>query len=165
MIVLVGKTCSGKNTLAEMIEKTGRARRAVYTTTRNARIGEANGVDYFFVTESEFMSMKGEMVDCDIFNNWHYGITRREYQSSGMMILTPRGLERFTKSVDRKSLFVIYIDTPIGERYSRIMKRGDDPHESFRRFVADEQDFENFRDWDLSINGSYSSMENLIKIF
>lgn len=62
MIVLVGKSCSGKDSVAKILCSMGYSRVAT-CTTRPMRIGETDGVDYYFITQSEFMNMieKGDL--------------------------------------------------------------------------------------------------------
>ena len=55
-ICLVGKSCSGKDTIARELVKLGYERILTYTT-RPARSNELDGVDYHFVTENEFKDM------------------------------------------------------------------------------------------------------------
>ncbi len=97
------------------------------------------------------------MVEYDQFNDWYYGVTQQEFDRTTLSILTPRGVKRYMKKFGRKNLFIIYVDTPMMERYNRIIKRGDDVNEAFRRFVHDEEDFRNFKSYDLRINGSDDS--------
>jgi guanylate kinase len=138
---------------------------AITTTSRDPRSHETNGVDYYFVSEDEFeKDIDAErMLEYDVFNDWYYGITREEFNKTNLSIVTPRGLQKYRKLVGRDNLFVVYIDTPLEVRYERIQKRGDDPSESLRRFIADEKDFEGFKDWDFRVDGTNDSYDELVK--
>jgi len=164
-IVLVGKSCSGKSTLAKLLQEEGIAKPAVTTTSRDPRPGEVHGKDYYFISKEEFERDMDSMVEHDTFNGWHYGITQEEFDSTNLSILTPRGLKKYRKIVGRDNLFVIYINAPMSVRYNRIKKRGDNIEEAFRRFVNDEIDFEDFKDWDFIVDGSSLSYEHLLKLF
>jgi guanylate kinase len=165
-IILIGKSCSGKSTISKILQEKGLTRSAVTTTSREPRSYEVEGVDYYFVSEEEFEKQidKNNMLEYDVFNDWYYGITKEEFNQTNLSIVTPRGLQKYRRLVGRDNLFVVYVDTPLEVRYERIQKRGDDPKESLRRFVADEKDFEGFKDWDFSVDGSEESYEELIKI-
>jgi guanylate kinase len=165
-VILIGKSCSGKSTLSKMLQEKGLTRSAITTTSRDPRNYEVNGVDYYFVSEGAFeKSIEDDsMLEYDVFNDWYYGITKEEYNRTNLSIVTPRGLQKYRKLIGRDHLFVVYVDTPLEIRYERIQKRGDDPTESLRRFVADEKDFEGFKDWDFCIDGTEESYEELIKI-
>lgn len=155
--ILVGKSSSGKSTLAKLLADRGLTVNAITTTTRSPREGELNGVDYYFWPRDLFEKNISSMVEYDQFNEWYYGVTQQEFDRTTLSILTPRGVKRYMKKFGRKNLFIIYVDTPMMERYNRIIKRGDDINEAFRRFVHDEEDFRNFKSYDLRINGSDDS--------
>ena len=55
-ICLVGKSCSGKDTVARELVKLGYEKILTYTT-RPQRPSELDGVDYHFITENEFKDM------------------------------------------------------------------------------------------------------------
>ena len=58
MIVLVGESASGKSTIQnELVDYFG-YEKIVTFTTRPQRKGEENGKDYYFVSDSEFNSLK-----------------------------------------------------------------------------------------------------------
>lgn len=161
--IIVGKSASGKTTLAQILSERGLTRNAITTTTREPREGEVNGVDYYFWPKYLFEESIGQMVEYDQFNDWYYGVTQQEFDRTNLSILTPRGVKRYMKKFGRKNLFIIYVDTPILERYSRIIKRGDELNEAFRRFVHDEEDFRNFKSYDLRIDGSNDSYSFIIQ--
>ena len=56
MVILAGKTCTGKTTLAENLVKRGMKKIVTYTT-RPMRAGEADGIDYHFIKEPEFQKL------------------------------------------------------------------------------------------------------------
>ena len=161
--IIAGKSASGKSTLARILSDRGLTRNAITTTTRDPREGEVNGVDYYFWPKELFEECIGQMVEHDQFNGWYYGVTEQEFNRTNLSILTPRGVKRYMKKFGRKNLFIIYVDTPILERYDRIIKRGDSLEEAFRRFVHDEEDFRNFKSYDLRIDGSDESFSFVIQ--
>lgn len=148
-----------------MIQEEGLGTLSVTTTSRAPRHYEVEGKDYYFVGDAEFEELieTNRMVEYDSFNNWYYGITQEEFDRTNVSIVTPRGLQRYRKVLGRDNLYVIYVDTPLDIRYERIKKRGDDPSEALRRFVADEMDFEGFVDWDYRIDGSDESYIDTIR--
>ncbi len=55
LVILTGKTASGKDTvMAKLLIKFPDFKRVVTTTSRNIRNGEQNGVDYNFISEPTF---------------------------------------------------------------------------------------------------------------
>lgn len=55
LVVLTGKTASGKDTvMARLLSIFPDFKRVVTTTSRASREGEKNGLDYFFISEADF---------------------------------------------------------------------------------------------------------------
>jgi guanylate kinase len=79
--VVSGPSGAGKSTLCERFVETHAAttRQIVTTTTRPRRKGEADGVDYDFVTESEFRRgvERGDFLEHAVVHGHLYGSPRR----------------------------------------------------------------------------------------
>ena len=54
MLVLVGPSASGKSAIVKCLESKYGIKKFITCTTRPMRVGEINGVDYFFMTKEEF---------------------------------------------------------------------------------------------------------------
>ena len=65
MIVVSGPAGSGKGTVNAHLIATGDYRFSVSATTRAPRPGEINGVNYYFITQEEFLSRiaSGDMLE------------------------------------------------------------------------------------------------------
>ena len=155
-IVLVGKSCSGKTEISFLLREMG-LKIATSSTSRPARIGEVDGVDYHFKKPEDFVRSIEEdsFIEYDVFNGWYYGVDREEFNKCDVLILTPRGLKHLFKNQDRREVLVIYIDADDVERLVRSRRRGDDSFEILRRYTADESDFCDFihnQEWDLRID-------------
>ena len=57
VLVLVGKSGSGKSRIERELASNFRYEKAVSTTTREIRNGEVDGIDYHFVNDEEFNKM------------------------------------------------------------------------------------------------------------
>lgn len=69
LVVISGFSGSGKSTITKLLlEKYENYALSVSATTRSPREGEAEGVDYFYKTEEEFL----EMIDRDAFLEYAY---------------------------------------------------------------------------------------------
>jgi guanylate kinase len=171
-IVLIGKSCSGKSTLAMMLKEAG-LNPQISTTSRPKREYEKEGVDYFYIIREKFdaMNANSEFVEADIFTEWCYGLTWDELNKADILILTPRGLSKYLELFNRDKFLIIYIETSIKLRKHRITTRGDVHDDVSRRWVADDVDFEGVGDWsgpwDLKIsindNDAITNFINLIK--
>jgi len=149
-IVIVGKGGSGKDYLRKNLEILG-YKYCTSHTTRSAREGEVNGVDYFFISDSEAESLilNDSFYECVTFNNWIYGTSKSEFYSSQLFIMTPSGLSKLLPE-DRSESFVVYLDIEEPIRRNRLMQRNDADNVE-RRLAADHNDFEGFNDYDLRI--------------
>lgn len=98
-IIIFGKTASGKSRIVNELVKRG-YKKIVTTTTRPARKGEVDGIDYNFITDDEFKELintryfaewkKYDTVD----GTWYYGSPLDEISRSdnkSIVILTPDG--------------------------------------------------------------------------
>ena len=83
LIVVSGPSAVGKDTILDrLLYESGQyrnaVRRCVTVTTRDPRPGEREGVDYYFVTVSQFHAMaedEGFLEYANVFGNW-YGTPR-----------------------------------------------------------------------------------------
>ena len=154
-VLLVGRTSSGKSSLAKKLcERTG-LKQLISYTTRPRRNDNDN--DHLFVSVDDYLQAKenGEIVaETEIAGN-HYYATKEQLYEADLYTIDPIGLNSLlTMDLPDIRFVVVYISCPDEERRARSEKRGDDKHayrvrdfserSQFRRFVADEA-------WDYSI--------------
>lgn len=80
-IVIAAPSGAGKTSLAqELVRRNGDVVFSISATTRAARAGERDGVDYHFVSEAEFTALLdgGELVEWAVVHGCRYGTLRRE---------------------------------------------------------------------------------------
>lgn len=153
-IILVGRGGSGKDFLRKKLASKN-FKYAVSYTTRPAREGEVEGVDYFFITQARAKQMieNCEFFECIEFNGWLYGTSMDQWlQKDGeiVYIMTPTGLSHVNEE-DRKECFVIYTN-PAAEIIKERLAQRNMPGDSLeRRIDADTKDFENFSNYDIQI--------------
>ena len=153
VIILTGKSCSGKDSTREELEKYD-FNNIVSYTSRPARINETNGIDYHFVERDTFEQMinNNEMIEYRAYNTlflnkpdtWYYGLRKDTLDSNKkyVVILDLEGTENFIKYYGKKNCFVVYMCCPKSERERRAIERGSfDRTEWNRRVSADEKDF------------------------
>ena len=168
-LVFIGKSCSGKTTLANELCKFG-LKTQLSTTSRPKRKLEKNYVDYEFISENEFNNRKknGKFIETDVFNGWNYGLSYEEFERSDILILTPRGFKKIIEKVSCDNFLVIYLETSISLRKQRIEERGDNYDSLHRRWVADDIDFENWEQWgypwDMKISLQNNTIMEIIEI-
>jgi guanylate kinase len=163
-IILVGKAASGKDYLRRVFLENGYSN-AVSYTTRPARIGEREGVDYRFISEE----LAQDYINDDIFleyvsfNGWIYGTTKEQWDTEKVFIMTPGEINQIDKSI-RKGLFIVYLDIDRDIREKRISGRNDMNDSIKRRLDADEIDFSGFKDYDLKITDPEFDVDSILSL-
>ena len=150
-LILVGKAAAGKDFLKNrLIAK--KFKPGISCTTRLPRHNEVDGVDYHFMTEDDFKAKldSGEMLEHMVFNNWYYGLTKEEFEQADVMIMSKDGLDVLPKAY-RDRCMVIYLDPPRITRIERLEYRYDPNDSIVRRMNTDDEQFKNFRDFDLRV--------------
>nr|WP_024835535.1 guanylate kinase [Clostridium sp. 12(A)] len=147
MIVILGESASGKSTVQDILCKNYGYVRLITYTTRSPRKGEENGVDYHFISEDTFeeMSRKGEFCETAEYNGWHYATAKADCTNNKVVVLTPHGLRQMKKIVDL-TLDAFYINVPRRDRLVKILQRGDNIEEAYRRSLSDVGQFDGIGD-------------------
>lgn len=150
-LILVGKAAAGKDFLKNRLVDKG-FKPGISCTTRKPRHNEQDGVDYHFMTEELFKEKidSGEMLEHMVFNNWYYGLTKDEFEHADVMIMSKEGLDVLPKDY-RDKCMVIYLDPPRMTRFERLEHRNDPNDTIDRRMRTDDEQFEDFKDYDLLV--------------
>ena len=154
IIVLVGKTASGKTTIANELCKNHGYKRIITYTTRPMRVNEVQDVDYHFISDEQFNEMvkNNEFTEYKRYNTahgvWSYGsvITSEQELSDDcyVIILTPQGLRDLSKKMSRYIAF--YLNVGFESQLERLKKRADEEQQIIKRLKNDAEDFENVLD-------------------
>lgn len=159
ILILTGKSGTGKDTVLHELEKCGFVTNAfVSTTTRPKRINEKDGIDYYFVTDSEFQRKiaDGYFIEYRSYNTtvagkpaiWHYGSPKVQLRTETQyaIVLDIKGAEAFAEYYGRNNCYIVYIDVPDSVRKQRAIQRGSfDAIEWQRRLIDDAQKFDTKR--------------------
>lgn len=148
IIALIGKAGAGKDTVMKHVlaKCDYKWHEIVSCTTRPPREGEANGVNYFYLTGEQFADkmLNNEMLEATMFNNWFYGTTYESLRSDciNIGVFNPAGVEALMLHKDIE-VQVYYVRATDKVRLLRQLNREEDPdvQEIIRRYKADETDF------------------------
>lgn len=150
MIILVGESGSGKSTIERILEEKYGYKRTISYTTRPPRKDEKDGVDYYFITEDEFVDKFHNkfFVETGAYNGWFYGTTREQYTDNTVCVLTPHGLRQIMKNIKDESIAKnsFYIKVPRRDRLIKMLERGDNIDETIRRSQSDVGQFDGIED-------------------
>lgn len=147
MIVLVGESASGKSSIEKyLVEKYGYNKIVSYTT-RPPREGEVDGVDYHFISVEQFYKLKGQdfFAETATYREWYYGVAKEDCTDDKVAVLTPHGLRQVSKLPDI-NVTSFYISVPRRDRLIKILQRGDNIDESYRRNLSDIGQFDGISD-------------------
>ncbi len=147
MVIFLGESSSGKSTIEkELVEKFGYKKLISYTT-REPRANEVNGKDYHFVTNEEFYKLKlqGFFAEVGEYNGWSYGSAVEDCTDDKVFVSTPHGLRQLKKNKDLH-IISFYIKTSRRDRLIKILERGDNIDESYRRNLSDVGQFDGIED-------------------
>lgn len=147
MILLLGKTCSGKDTIRKELIKMGISSIVTYTT-RPPRGGEVDGITYHFITKEDFLKKErqgffAETTSYHVASGdiWYYGSAVEDLENNKVMIVNPYGLNQINKNKLLKPVS-FYIKANEKTIVERLKKRGDAMSEGMRRLGRDNKDFQ-----------------------
>lgn len=143
LVVLAGPTAVGKGTVSTYIrENFPGVHLSVSATTRSPRAGEVNGVNYFFVSDTEFDRLieSGRMLETATVHNAHrYGTPREPIDAAlaeGKSVLLEIDIQgaRSVRSVMPEAVLVFLLPPTWDELVRRLIGRGtEDTVEQQRR--------------------------------
>lgn len=156
LILVVGKTGSGKSSLIrKLCERTGVKELCSYTT-RPQR--SETDTDHIFVTIEQYLLAKENnevAIDTEIAGNYYYATIEQLYEAD-IYTINPKAHERLLAMNLPDIRFVtVYISCPDETREKRAIKRGDDKHKYRTRDFSERQEFRKFvtdEKWDYAIN-------------
>jgi guanylate kinase len=136
LLTLTGPSCSGKTTLQNNLVENHGFKGLVSHTTRPPRKGEADGKDYFFVSDDQFEELKqqGALMEHVEFNGYKYGLSVTEVANATVegktpvVIVEPQGLIQITKYAQENGIELVkfYIGGDLRTLIQRYLMRSAD---------------------------------------
>lgn len=149
MIVLVGESASGKSSIEKYLVNNYDYKKVVSYTTRPPREedNEIDGVDYHFISVEKFLKLKSEgfFAETAMYREWYYGTAKEDCTDDKIAVLTPHGLRQVSK-IDGINVTSFYINVPRRDRLIKILQRGDNIEEAYRRSLSDVGQFDGVTD-------------------
>ncbi len=138
LIIITAPSGSGKSTLCKEIQKrVDRIQFSVSHTSRKMRLNEKNGIDYFFVTEEEFING----IENDEYTEWnfhfdcYYGTSKSQIQQSVdnktllLLEVDVKGAMSIQKLFPNQAISIFIEPPSLNELKARLEKRGTDTKE------------------------------------
>lgn len=138
LLLFVGKSSSGKTTIANILEKEhGYCQVQSYTTRHPRYEGE---IGHTFVSDEEFDNL-GELAAYTLYNGHKYGTTYKQIDECNIYVIDPYGVKTLLQNykTDRQ-IIILYFDATVYTRISRMIERGDHDSKIISRLLEDEKD-------------------------
>ena len=134
IIIISSPSGAGKTTLCKLLLKKMRnINLSISYTSRNRRLNEKSGKDYFFVTKEKFKQLKNKnfFIETAINFDNHYGSPYKNLKTFKkkqiLFDIDWKGARKIRKKVNRKDIIDFFILPPsISELKKRLVKRGRD---------------------------------------
>ena len=156
LFLFVGKSASGKSTIANLLEQKYGYKQVQSYTTRPPRYDGEPG--HIFVTKEEFGNL-GELAAYTLYNGNEYGTTFKQLEECDIYVIDVPGVETLLqKDKIKRPICVIYFDTTVRTRINRMVERGASDMEIVSRLYDDEE-----YDWEKKLNSliwHYTKIDN-----
>lgn len=133
LITLTAPTCAGKSYLFNYIRDEAKMPCIISTTTRAARHGEVQGIDYYFISEDESKQIeaKNGFAELVTYGGIRYGVTFEEWNTKlrpgqiAFVIVEPTGIDHYDRLTKQANAILLkyYIHTDPSVRYERFKAR------------------------------------------
>ena len=144
LLVLSGPSGAGKGTICqELLRQIPNLQYSVSATTRKPRLGETNGINYWFKEKDEFEEMiKNDLLleYAEVYGNY-YGTPKEQVLKvlkSGKNVvleIDPQGAMQ-VKAKFPEGVFIYILPPSLDELAARITKRGTDSKDSIKKRLA-----------------------------
>lgn len=163
MLIVVGKSGSGKSTVCKELSMLGYTH-FIQATDRPMRTGEVDGRDYIFVNSATFdkMVVDNKFVEYKSYrvangNIWRYGTINNTIaiQSNAFVFICPAPVADSIACRYPNDVKICYIYADNNTLRDRLMSRGTESIEEIdRRLASDNIDFDDWNHYDFMIDVS-----------
>ena len=168
IFAIMGHTGSGKTTLANELNEKFDVPVITTHTDRPMRDGEVDGIDYHFkeigeITSDRYVCIR-EFWTVYRDESFVYGLLKEDIEKfkNCIIVVDPRGYKSLVDMFPLVSGFVL--DVPKETLKERLITRGDDINEFYRRYESDSKDFEELDNLD-KMKFSYDKIKTAIGLF
>ena len=136
IIIISSPSGAGKTTLCKLLlKKMNNVDLSISYTSRNQRLNEVNGKDYFFVNKDKFVNLKNKNYFIETAVNFgnYYGSPftnlkiDKKNKKQILFDIDWKGARKIRKQIDNKDIIDFFILPPsINELKKRLIKRGRD---------------------------------------
>lgn len=138
MLVISGASASGKTEVAHIIARKYGLTRVITVTTREKRVGEEDGVDYFFVSKEQFKKLieDNKLVEYAVYNDNYYGSRKDQIADDHILVVEANGLKAYI-ALNDPSIVTFALTAREKIREERMKCRGDKECDIEKRLKSD----------------------------
>lgn len=164
MILVCGKSGSGKDTIVEKVCLRASVDKVASRTTRKKREGETNR-DHIFNTQQEFEEIRHKLIAYTYFNGYEYGVCREDLDGKDLYIIDWDGIKFLKERVSDIDFIVVHIKVNPLIRFYRMLKRGDGIKKALIRIIHDYKKFKGLKaDYTIENKDLNRSVQKMIAI-
>lgn len=125
LVCLCGRSGSGKTTQSSLLKEHKGFKEIVSYTTRKRRHGEENGVDYNFVSMSEFKELikSNKMLEYTMYDGNYYGTPSHDYKSENWVAVVDMDGVKNLKKILGDEVLAIALEVRRTTSYNRCNAR------------------------------------------
>lgn len=163
LILLVGKSGSGKTTVAKYLEDNYDFKMLDSYTTRLPRYDGERG--HIFATKEDYHNEKN-IVASTFFDDNYYWATQEQCEEADVYVVDPDGVDMFEMEFDatKRRYIIVYLDVPVYKRFFRMWKRDGSIKKAIGRIIHDHKKFGNFHDREGIWRSHYDTVEGTVKL-
>ena len=152
IILMGGKTGTGKTTVADEVARILGTERIKSYATRPMRPGENEKTDHYFISKDDVEKYRDDIAAYTEINGFEYFTTWSMLKASDgyVYVIDPVGIEYLKETVKKAGLDdvfdfkVVYITTDADVQMRRLIERGDDAETIASRMKSEAAQFERF---------------------
>lgn len=142
LLILCGVPGSGKTTLQNYLLANHGFTKVITHTTRPKRVGEINGIDYYFEDKTSFFT-KNYLESVSYAGNYYgssYEGLKQALQVKGraVIVLDTKGAATYVAKLAPENVVVVFVKIPREIQAKRLQKRGDSPSQIKQRLASQE---------------------------
>ena len=137
LYLFVGKSASGKTTLANMLESQYGLSQLQSYTTRPKR--HENETGHIFITDEEFGNLRN-IIAYTKYNGYQYCATKEQIDETSIYVIDVPGVKTLlNKYQNDRPIIILYFETSVTTRIDRMIDRGTSDAEIISRLYTDEK--------------------------
>lgn len=163
MLLIIGRSGSGKSTVARTLSKQYGYNIVESYTTRPQRTDEVFESDHIFIGKNSVKKYKDKMVAYTKIGENEYFVTEDMLYESDIYVIDPNGLEFLTSQNLDIEFIPVYLYVSTNKQMERLLKRGDDAITASKRMRDEDYQFTMFETTKpITINTDNLSIEEIV---